>query len=83
MVDEPVTTGGVRGLLKNPFVIAFIVSAVVLTLLREPLRHVPPPPEAMGSFPEFTLEEKGAGEVSLSTLSNQVWVAGAFSVESQ
>ena len=80
MTEEPMSTGGVKGLLRNPYVIAFIVSAVVLALLRQPLRNIPPPPEPLGPMPEFVLQERGAGEVSLSSQSNQVWVAGAFSI---
>jgi cytochrome oxidase Cu insertion factor (SCO1/SenC/PrrC family) len=50
--------GGVRGpLLRYPFLWAFLLGVIVLTLVRPCLRRVPAPPPATGRFPAVTLTD--------------------------
>src|SRR5262245_43785493 len=56
--------GGARGpLLRSPFLWAFLLGVIVLTLIRPCLRRVPPPPPVTGRFPAVTLAEAGGAAI--------------------
>lgn len=42
---------------RNPFVWAFFVGIITLTLMRPLLRHQPPPPPVVGQLPPFELRD--------------------------
>lgn len=52
---------GPRPAWRNPWVIAFVMGAVTLTLLRPCMRYIPEPPPVVASLPSFALVD-GAGE---------------------
>ncbi len=67
-----------RGLLKNPFLWAFVIGIVTLTLLRPLLIHRPDPPPVGWQLPEFTLTDQLGEPFGSRDLAGDVYVASFF-----
>jgi protein SCO1 len=82
--EAPASEGGPStgrfGRLRFPFLWAFLLGIVVLTLIRPCLRRVPEPPPVQGMFPAVELVGAGSGIIRGVSLRGNVWV---MSVEAQ
>ena len=67
-----------REQLRNPYVWAFLVGCVVVTLMRPLLRRVPPPPPVIGRVPSFSLVSSSGEPFGSVALSGHVYVANLF-----
>lgn len=65
-----------RTLRRYIWVIAFVLGAITLTLLRPLLRHVPDPPPVLYELPDYTLVDHHGEPFTPDTLQGEVWVAG-------
>ncbi len=63
---------------RNPFVVAFVVGCVAVTLLRPLLRYEPKPPPVIGQLPEFSLVDAAGKPFGSADLRGQVWIASFF-----
>jgi len=61
-------------LLRYPFLWAFLLGAIVLTLIRPCLRRVPEPPPPTGRFPDVALVDQTGRPFGRDTMSGDVWV---------
>jgi len=61
--------------LRSPYLWAFFIGIVVLTLLRPALRFEPDPPVILNDLPDFTLTASTGDSFSKSDLAGRVWVA--------
>jgi protein SCO1/2 len=78
MSDESGRDGSTKrrgGVLRNPWVWAFFIGIVTLTLMRPLLRHEPPPPPVIGELPEFRLIDQEGRPFANGDLDGRVWVA--------
>lgn len=66
--------GSRRGLLRFPFLWAFLLGIAMLTLIRPCLRRVPEPPPVQGTFPMVELTGTGGGVIRGVSLLGSVWV---------
>lgn len=67
-----------RPFYKSPFVIAFVVGAITLTVLpflQQLAMHAPPPIASLG---EWKLTDQNGNVVSSETLKGRVWIASFF-----
>jgi len=69
-----------RGLLRFPFLWAFLLGIVVLTLLRPCLRRIPAPPPVQGAFPSVRLIVADGSAIDPASLKGSVWVVSLESV---
>ena len=69
--------GGGR-IFRNPFVWAFFIGVITLTLIRPLLRFEPDPPPVIGRVPAFSLVDQGGDEFGSSELAGEVYVASFF-----
>lgn len=67
-----------REVVRNPFVWAFVVGAVVLTLIRPLLRHVPAPPPVLGQLPSWSLVDDDGRPFGSDDLKGQVYIVSFF-----
>lgn len=67
-------------LLRYPFLWAFLVGIIALTLVRPCLRRIPEPPPVTGRFPEATLVDADGGPFDRDRMAGAVWVV-AFLAE--
>ncbi len=63
---------------RNPFVIAFVVGCVTVTLMRPLLRYEPKPPPILSTLPEFSLVDTSGRPFGSADLRGQVWIASFF-----
>lgn len=63
---------------RNPFVWAFLIGIVTLTLLRPVLRRIPDPPPVLGQLPEFSLVDASGAPYGSRELRGQVYVVSFF-----
>ena len=63
---------------RNPYVWAFVIGCVTITLMRPLLRHVPKPPPVLGALPEFSLVDPHGKPFGSADLHGQVYVASFF-----
>jgi len=64
---------------KNPWIWAFLIGIVVVTLTRPLLRRIPEPPPVLGRLPEFALVDAGDERFGPADLEGGVWVVAFFS----
>jgi protein SCO1/2 len=67
-----------RAVLRSPYVWAFVIGIVTLTLIRPLLRHVPEPPPVLSQLPRFSLVGVDGKPYGSAELSGQVYVANFF-----
>jgi protein SCO1 len=66
-----------RFIRKYVWVLAFLLGAVTLTVMRPMLRHIPEPPPVLYSLPDdYALVDHLGRPFTPSTLEGEVWVAG-------
>ena len=65
-------------ILKNPWIWAFLVGAIVLAALRPLLRHVPEPPPVLGRVPAWTLTDSAGRPFGSTDLRGEVYVVSFF-----
>ena len=63
---------------RNPYVWAFVIGCVTLTLMRPLLRYEPKPPPVLGQLPTFSLVDTHGKPFGSAELSGQVWIASFF-----
>jgi protein SCO1/2 len=63
---------------RNPYVVAFVVGCITVTLLRPLLRHEPPPPPVLSQLPAFSLVDPNGKPFGSEQLAGQVWIASFF-----
>jgi protein SCO1 len=63
---------------RNPYVVAFVVGCVTVTLLRPLLRYEPKPPPVLSQLPEFALIDTSGKPFGSADLRGQVWIASFF-----
>ena len=63
---------------RNPYVLAFVIGCVTVTLLRPFLRYEPEPPAVLSELPVFSLVDTRENSVGNSDLAGQVWIASFF-----
>lgn len=63
---------------RNPYVVAFVIGCVTVTLLRPLLRHEPLPPPVLSQLPEFSLVDTAGKPFGSTELRGQVWIASFF-----
>ena len=64
-----------RAWLHNPFLWAFLIGIVTLTLIRPLLRHEPPPPPVLGELAPFTLVDTRGEPFGSEDLAGAPWIA--------
>jgi protein SCO1 len=67
-----------KPVLRNPFVWAFVVGCVVMTLMRPLLRREPPPPPVLRQLPRFELVESSGHPFGSDELRGHVYVVSFF-----
>lgn len=75
MRDEP---EGRVPLRRNPYVWAFLIGCVTVTLMRPLLRYEPKPPPVLGQLPPFSLVDTHGKPFGTAELRGQVWIASFF-----
>jgi protein SCO1 len=65
-------------LVRNPYLWAFIIGCVTITLIRPLLRRVPEPPPVLSTLPEFQLVDSRGQQFGSADLRGQVYVASFF-----
>jgi protein SCO1/2 len=73
MTDEPRVP-----LWRNPYVIAFVIGCVTVTLLRPLLRYEPKPPPVLSELPAFSLVDSAGKPFGSEALRGRVWIASFF-----
>lgn len=76
--DTATATTTATPLWKNPFVIAFVIGAVTLTILpvmQSATMRAPPPVASLG---EWSLVDQNGQAISNETLKGEVWIASVF-----
>lgn len=63
---------------RNPYVLAFVIGCVTVTLIRPFLRYEPKPPPVLSELPGFTLVDTAGKPVGKDALAGQVWIASFF-----
>jgi protein SCO1/2 len=63
---------------RNPYVLAFVVGCVTVTLLRPFLRYEPKPPPVLGTLPAFSLVDPSGKPFGSAELAGKVWIASFF-----
>jgi protein SCO1 len=63
---------------RNPYVLAFLVGCVTLTLMRPLLRWEPKPPPVLGTLPEFTLVDARGAAFGSNDLRGRPYIASFF-----
>jgi len=63
---------------RNPYVWAFVVGCITLTVMRPLLRHVPAPPPVIGQLPAFALTDAHGAGFANEDLAGQVWIVSFF-----
>ncbi|MCC6849795.1 MAG: SCO family protein [Deltaproteobacteria bacterium] len=63
---------------RNPYVLAFLVGCVTVTLLRPLLRYEPRPPPVLGALPAFALVDAAGEPFGTTELAGKVWIASFF-----
>ncbi len=63
---------------RNPWVVAFVIGCVTVTLIRPLLRREPPPPPVLSTLPAFTLVDTTGKPFGSNELRGQVWIASFF-----
>jgi protein SCO1/2 len=63
---------------QNPFVWAFVVGCVMVTLIRPFLRFEPKPPPVLSELPAFSLVDQDGKPFGNADLRGQVWIASFF-----
>ncbi len=63
---------------RNPYVVAFVIGCVTMTLLRPLLRYEPKPPPVLSTLPEFSLVDSSGKSFGSKDLRGQVWIASFF-----
>ena len=64
--------------LRNPYLWAFVVGCVTVTLIRPLLRREPPPPPVLGQLPKFSLLAPDGRRFGSEELRGHVYVASFF-----
>lgn len=72
---EPATRGS---LTRNPYVWAFLIGCVTITLMRPLLRHIPKPPPVLSTLPDFALVDARGQPFGSAELRGHVYVASFF-----
>ena len=60
---------------RSPYLWAFFIGIVTLTLMRPFLRHEPTPPPVLGQLPDFALTDTGGRPFGTADLAGRVYVA--------
>jgi protein SCO1/2 len=63
---------------RNPYVVAFVVGCITVTLIRPLLRHEPAPPPVLSTLPPFSLVDTSGKPFGSEQLAGQVWIASFF-----
>jgi protein SCO1/2 len=63
---------------RNPYVLAFVVGCVTVTLIRPFLRYEPKPPPVLSELPAFALLDTAGKPVGKETFAGQVWITSFF-----
>ena len=63
---------------RNPYVWAFIVGCVTVTLMRPLLRYEPKPPPVLSALPPFSLVDSSGAPFGSTELRGRVWIASFF-----
>ena len=63
---------------RNPYVVAFVVGCVTVTLIRPLLRYEPAPPPVLSELPAFSLVDTAGKPFGSEQLRGRVWVASFF-----
>lgn len=63
---------------RNPYVVAFVIGCVTMTLIRPLLRYEPPPPPILSELPAFTLIDSAGASFGSEALRGRVWIASFF-----
>ncbi len=63
---------------RNPYVLAFVVGCVTVTLMRPFLRYEPKPPPILGELPAFSLVDAAGKPFGSADLAGEVWIASFF-----
>jgi protein SCO1/2 len=58
------------------WIVAFVLGAITLTLIRPLLRNVPDPPPVLYTLPDYALVDHRGEPFTPQTLEGEVWVAG-------
>ena len=77
MTDLPRTEQR-RSVFRNPFVWAFFVGIILLTLMRPLLRFDPDPPPVLAELPAWVLVDQGGESFGSADLEGSVYVANFF-----
>jgi protein SCO1/2 len=72
------TAAGPTPLWRNPYVLAFVVGCVTVTLMRPLLRYEPKPPPILSTLPEFSLVDSAGKPFGSAELRGRVWIASFF-----
>ena len=63
---------------RNPWLLAFLVGCITVTLIRPLLRWEPKPPPILGELPAFSLVDTTGAPFGSAELRGQVWIASFF-----
>jgi protein SCO1/2 len=63
---------------RNPYLWAFLVGCVTMTLMRPLLRYEPKPPPVLSELPSFALVDSAGAPFGSAELRGQVWIASFF-----
>lgn len=72
---EPETRVPLR---RNPYVWAFVIGCLTMTLIRPLLRYEPKPPPVLSDLPSFSLVDTTGAPFGSAELRGQVWIASFF-----
>jgi protein SCO1 len=67
-----------KGLLRNPYVLGFLIGIATLTALRPFLRHEPAPPPILSKLPAYTLIDSDGKPYGSEQLAGQVYIVSFF-----
>jgi protein SCO1 len=67
-----------RKLVRNPWLWAFIIGAVTLTLLRPLMRRIPDPPPVIAQLPAFELVNQDDQPWGTAQMQGKVWIVSFF-----
>lgn len=78
MAEAPLAPEPRVPLMRNPWVLAFLVGCITVTLIRPFLRWEPEPPPVLGELPAFTLVDTTGASFGSAELRGEPWIASFF-----